>query len=229
MPTPHRHNTTSGKAVVAVLLLLVGLLLGMALGALVVPRLMPKVPMDSKLRRLPVIGGVFPVDLATVKPPPAERLIDPEMNDMLSELRKEQGKWEERAKNAEAREKALRDHEQAVMAAQRKALEMRKQAEQEFQQKFKELAIEIKAAEQKNLKQLAKIYAQMKPDDAATIVKVLEDETVVKILSLMKERQAGMILSAYARMDQASAVRAAEISEKMRKVITRTLASKTRK
>lgn len=55
--------------------------------------------------------------------------------------------------------------------------------------------IEIEEVEQENIKQLAKVYTEMKPDAAVTILSALEIELVVKILSEMNEEPASRILA----------------------------------
>jgi len=208
---------SNGKAFILLLLLMASVVIGLCAGALGVPRLLPKPPLDSKWRDMPLIGVVLPVDLATVKPVYSQA-VDPEMERALAELKAEKQKWDARSKLIEKKEQALSEHEKAVAAAEKQVAAMREQLEQDFKREFKARVIEIHEAEKKNLKRLSKIYGQMKPDDAARLVKALEDETVVKILSLMKERQAGMVLAAYARTNETDAKRAAEISEMMRKV-----------
>ncbi len=66
-----------------------------------------------------------------------------------------------------------------------------------------------KAAEEKKLKQLVKVYANMKPKEAAPIIDKLDIEVAEKIFLRMKGEQAGQIL---AYVDEE---RAARISERL--------------
>lgn len=204
----------SGNILSTLVLAAAGILFGAVIGALGAPRLLPKVPLDSRWRDLPLVGVILPVDLTSVRPAYG-MVVDSEAKEMLERLKAEKKKWEEKSALLEGREKACQEQAQTVATAEKAVLAL----QQQMDKKFKEMTIEITESEKKNLRQLAKIYGQMRPEDAAPIVKGLEDDMVVKVLSLMKERQAGMILAAYAKTDEKSARRAGEISDKMRKVV----------
>jgi len=212
------------------LMLVAAVLVGAVVGLAVVPGLLPKVPPDSKLRGLPVVGKLFPSDSGPSQWV-SEGVVCPRLAKMVEELKAQKEKCDERAKLLDEREEIIRQQEQAVSEAEKELTAMRRDFERKFQEEYKKkftaMVIELKASEMKNLKRLAKIYGQMKPDEAASLMKELEQETSVKILSLMKEREAGMILGAYAKMGEEEAKRAAEMSDAMRRVFaTKEVAAK---
>ncbi len=79
--------------------------------------------------------------------------------------------------------------------------------------------IEINADEMKNLKTLATTYGNLTPRAAVAIIKELDDNTAVKILSLMKPDTVSPIfeeMSRTAAVDGTLARRVAVLSEKLR-------------
>lgn len=80
----------------------------------------------------------------------------------------------------------------------------------------------LQESEKKNLKKLAKVYALMEPAQAAPILSALDDDTIINILTLMKERNAARLLGGFAAQNPEMQKRAALISEKMRSLATTT-------
>jgi flagellar motility protein MotE (MotC chaperone) len=81
--------------------------------------------------------------------------------------------------------------------------------------------VEIEERELKNLKTLAQTYGAMAPGGAVAIFREMEENAVVKVLSLMKAAQVGPILAEMAKgpelpSGESSAKRAANISDKLR-------------
>ena len=74
----------------------------------------------------------------------------------------------------------------------------------------------IDEEETANLKKLAKTYAAMSPEGAASILKQMEDDQNVKILVFIKEGDSAPILEAFAKSGEADAKRVAMISERVR-------------
>ncbi len=81
---------------------------------------------------------------------------------------------------------------------------------------FEKRHIEVKAEELPNLKRLAKTYGSMTPGGAAGILREMDDVTVVKVLSQMKESETGLILEALSKQGAPEAQRVAELTEKLR-------------
>lgn len=59
-----------------------------------------------------------------------------------------------------------------------------------------EAAAKAKAEADKNISRLARLYGNMKPEEAAPIMKELDDDLVVTLLRKMEDEQAAKILSA---------------------------------
>ena len=79
--------------------------------------------------------------------------------------------------------------------------------------------IEISADEVKNLRALSQTYTNLTPRAAVAIINEMDDNTAVKILSLMKAEVVGPIfeeMSKTAGTDGSMARRAALLSEKLR-------------
>ena len=81
--------------------------------------------------------------------------------------------------------------------------------------------VEITDNEKDNLKKLVSTYTIMQPANAVPILRELDENTVVKILSQMKPERVALILGAMAQMpdksnDEPPSKRAARISDKLR-------------
>ncbi len=80
---------------------------------------------------------------------------------------------------------------------------------------------EVQEAESKNLKVLAQTYSTLTPTAAVAILRELDEQMGVKILSMMKTEKVGAILQEMTRQqdkDDNMAKRAARISDKLRLV-----------
>ena len=133
---------------------------------------------------------------------------NPEIDQLISELRKE--KEELAAREQQLKELATR------LASERAEINQATQAVLVLQREFNEGVVRVREEETANLKKLAKTYAAMTPEGALPIVRQMEDEQVVKIFVYMKEDETAPILEALAKLGNTEAKRAATISEKMR-------------
>ena len=114
-----------------------------------------------------------------------------EMRSLLEAVARRQAELDEREKQLAAREQKLALFETDVTAkvTSLEALEKR-------------LADKVKAsnvAMDNAAQSLAKVYAAMKPQEAAPILERLDEETVIRIFGRMKEKQIGEILPLMAR------------------------------
>ena len=119
------------------------------------------------------------------------------------------------------REKKLGLQSERIQHLERELLVTRGNLEKiqlETQHQFEKL----EESERKNLKKLAKMYALMDPAQAAPILTILDDDTIINMLSLMKERNAAKLLGGFSAQNIESQKRAALISEKMRLLTTTT-------
>jgi len=81
--------------------------------------------------------------------------------------------------------------------------------------------VEVAENERDNLKKLVQTYMVMPPPSAVLILRELDEDTVVKILSNMKADRVALILGEMARVvdkssDEPPSRRAARISDKLR-------------
>lgn len=137
---------------------------------------------------------------------------DPEVDQLLQEMKAEKEVLAKRA--AELRELETR------LAAERAEINQVTQRVAQLQLEFDQSIIRVKEEETPNLKKLAKIYTTMSPEGAAAIMRELDDQVVVKVMSFMKEDQSAPLLDAMAKEGDAQAKRAATIAEALRKTTT---------
>ena len=133
---------------------------------------------------------------------------NPEVDQMVDELRRERAQMQTRAKELD--ELALR------IQTDRNELNTLLANVKQLQTEFDSSILRVQQDEFSNLKKLAKLYANMEPAGAITILKELDDYSIVKILLYLREQEAAPILEALARQGPAEALRAAAISESIR-------------
>jgi flagellar motility protein MotE (MotC chaperone) len=157
----------------------------------------------------------------TPKPPPRAKVADalrvtgpswnfnnPEADQLITELRIEK-------KSVEKREEQLNELA-ARLQNERLELAQVTQSVHQLQTEFDGSVLRIKDQEVANLKKLAKVYADMAPDTAASVLAEMDNDAVVRILLYVKENETAGILEALAKKGQAQARRTAEISEQVR-------------
>lgn len=134
-----------------------------------------------------------------------------EIDNLSAELKDERARLRKQADLLDQRAARLTSEEKAFAQLRADVEVMRRQ--------IGERLIEIKADESKNLKTLAATYTTLSPKAAVAIVRELDENTAVKILSLMKPDVVGPIfeeMGKAAQGDAALAQRAASMSEKLR-------------
>jgi flagellar motility protein MotE (MotC chaperone) len=133
---------------------------------------------------------------------------NPEVDQLISELKEE--------KQALAtKEKELKDLA-ARLQTERAELCQITQTVYQLQQDFDSNITRVREDEVGNLKKLAKNYSAMTPEGAAAIFNALDDGTVVRVMSFMKESDTAPILEFMAKQSAAQAKRVAAISERIR-------------
>jgi flagellar motility protein MotE (MotC chaperone) len=151
-------------------------------------------------------------------PPPAWHFFNPEVDQLIAELKTGREANETRAK--ELADLAAR------LAAEREELNLVLKNVQQMQARFEKDLLRIADEETANLRKLAKTYAAMEPAGAAKILAAMDDAALVKILVFMKENEVAPILEAFAKKGDTEAKRAALISERLRVVLYRNPAEK---
>lgn len=139
---------------------------------------------------------------------------NPEVDQLMQELRREK-------EEITRREGDLKKLE-AQLQSEREAINQVTQRVAKLQVEFDQNVIRLKEDEVPHLKKMVKMYGSMTPEGTAAIFKELDDQTVVKLMSLMKEEQSALMLDSMAKEGPDQAKRAASIAESLR----RTLADK---
>ena len=131
-----------------------------------------------------------------------------------------QARLQRRSRELEVWELQLKtERENLVSMLQKEKTELN-QLKEDLQRREADLAtgrISIEAAEEANLKKTAEIYAKMEPEKAAEVLTELyaknEQDTVVKIIYLMQDRNAANILAAITNPELS-----AEITRQLRNI-----------
>lgn len=115
------------------------------------------------------------------------------------------------------KEKQMKEHEDRIDQMQHEL--DGKQAEIiRYQEMISQTVTQVLEAEKKNVSKLAKVFSMMPPEEAVAIVRKLDDQTVVSVLGLMKDRASAKILGSYATLGDIHAERVARISAMMKKI-----------
>ncbi len=133
---------------------------------------------------------------------------NPEIDQLIAELKMEK-------EGLALREQQLKELA-TRLAAERSEINQTTQAVNRLEKEFDQRIVRVREEETANLKKLAKTYAAMSPEGAATILKQMEDDQIVKILVFIKEGDSAPILEAFAKSGEADAKRVAMISERVR-------------
>lgn len=133
---------------------------------------------------------------------------NPEMSQLVAELRDEREAVRVRVAQLDELEARLRAERQEIYSVTQAVHQLRADLEM--------VVTRISAEEAVNLKKLAKVYATMSPEGAARILKEMEDVQVVKILALMRESESAPILESLGQASQVDARRTAIISNRLR-------------
>ena len=139
---------------------------------------------------------------------------NPEMDLLMQELKKEK-------ESLAVREKELNDLA-ARLQTERSELLALTQAVVQVQGEFDQNVTRVRAQETANLKRLAKLYGSMTPEAAAAVFKTMDEATVVKVMTFMKEAETATVLEVMARQSESQAKRVAAISERLRLAFTET-------
>ena len=136
---------------------------------------------------------------------------NPELNQLMSELKDEREAVRVRAIQLNELEARLSAERQEICLVTQTVFRLRKDLDATVSRVTDEEAV--------NLKKLAKVYATMSPVGSARILKEMDDEQIVKILALMKEAESAPILEGFGQGDKQDAKRAALISNRLRLTI----------
>jgi flagellar motility protein MotE (MotC chaperone) len=138
---------------------------------------------------------------------------NPEVEQLVAELNKEREALSVKAQQLQ--EWSVR------LETERNELGQITQSVQEAQAEFDRNVVRVRDEEIVNLRKLAKVYSAMAPESATQILKQMEETTLVKLLAIMKEAEAGALLEAMAKQGDLEAKRAADLSERWRQSLPR--------
>jgi len=137
---------------------------------------------------------------------------NPEVDLLIQELKKEKA-------SLAAREKELSELA-ARLASERTELQVLTQTVNQIQAEFDARVLRISQEESANLKKLAKLYAAMTPQTAAAVFKALDEDTLVKVLTLMRDSETAPVFDVLAKQSDKEAKRVAALSERIRLTVS---------
>lgn len=137
-------------------------------------------------------------------------LKDAEVQRLVTELRG----WREK-RDREVERLAL---EREQLARQRAAIREAEESIEKLRASLMAKVVETKSDQQKNFKKLASIYGKMEPAMAAQLASMLPEEDAAQLVYSMDERQAGMLLSAYAQLGERGREAAAKLTDTMKRL-----------
>lgn len=138
------------------------------------------------------------------------------VSNLVIELKAEREKLKEREKDLAATS--------ARVQAERAELDSVRAGIEAMKQEVEQSITEVKASEAGNLRSLAKTYSALSPTATVAIFAELDDQTVVKILSLMRADKVAPILESMTRAQiegESQAKRAAHFSDLLRLMRTK--------
>jgi flagellar motility protein MotE (MotC chaperone) len=158
--------------------------------------------------KTPLPSGLDPDAARAAANGPSWDFANPEIDQLISELRSERG--------AVALRQQQLDELASRLDTERQELAAATQTVRQMQDAFDKSVVRVQEEEVPNLKKLAKVYAGMTPATAAAVMGQLDDTVIVKIMLYMKESETAAILETLAKKSPADAKRAAAISEHVR-------------
>lgn len=151
----------------------------------------------------------------TAPPPPVWGFHTDAIEEAATELKESKAVFEARNRELSAL--------QAQILSEKQEVEKVKQDVERLRKELDARVVEVQENEKGNLKLLAQTYTAMQPAAAASILREMDEDVVVKIFSLMKNDKVGLLLGELARPvagdrggDESPAKRAARISDKIR-------------
>ena len=148
---------------------------------------------------------------ATIKAGPSWTFHNPEMSQLVAELKDEREALRVRASQL--------DELEARLHAERKEIYAVTQAVFQLRADLDTVVTRVTEEEAVNLKKLAKVYTTMSPEGAARILKEMDDDQAVKILALMRGSEPAPILESLGQGSRDDARRAATLSNRLRLIL----------
>lgn len=155
-----------------------------------------KIQKDMKEKLVTKLPAVYKQNATTIFKP----LSSSEIAVMLKEIEMEKNEYKKRKEMLDYKEKVL-ESLRADLETERKELDAVKQELNKILEvvstqkvELKKETVQLDEAESKNIKKLAAVYSGMKPEKAAMIIKEMDEDTAVKLLTMMDGKSSGRIL-----------------------------------
>jgi flagellar motility protein MotE (MotC chaperone) len=142
---------------------------------------------------------------------PSWKFRNPEFDQWLAEIKEE--------KEALALKEQQLTELQARLDAQLKEISIVTQAVHQVQADFDKNVIRFKGQEAENVKRQAKLISAMSPESAAALFAEMQDDDVVRLLFVMKNDEAALILETMSKTGPSGPKRAAALTERLRKTL----------
>jgi flagellar motility protein MotE (MotC chaperone) len=135
---------------------------------------------------------------------------NPEVDQLLAELRREREALATREQSLKELESRLAAERQEISAITQQIARAQTRIDTDF--------IAIRQNEAANLKRLVKLYTTMSPENAAKVLLESDEEPAVKIFGLMKEAESAPILELMAKDSPAGTRRVSTITDRLRHI-----------
>ena len=142
---------------------------------------------------------------------PSWKFKNPEFQQWVAELKMEKSDLDTRAQRLQEL--------QTRLAAQQQEFAIATQSVYQLQAEFDKNVVRIKSQEVQNLSKQAKIISGMSPEGAANLIAQMADDDVVRLLSIMKPDEAGIMLDSMSKLGKTEAKRAAGLTARLRMVL----------
>lgn len=142
---------------------------------------------------------------------PSWKFRNPELEQMLEEIRQE--------REALGTRRQQLDELQKRLDAEREELFLVTQTVHQLQVDFDKNVVRLKDQEAENIRHQAKIVAGMTSEGAATMLYQMPKDQMVRVLFTLKPDAAALILDALSKMGSSQAKRAAEAADQLRLVL----------
>lgn len=146
---------------------------------------------------------------------------NPDLDQLVADLKRERELLSEREKQLEELGVRLQSEKAEITRATNVVTQLQREFDSAVK-KLRDEQLRLTDEEQFNLKKLAKLYTTMTPEGAAVVLKEAPDDTVVKLLAVMKETEIGPILELMSKPTNADAKRVALLTDRYRLLQTRT-------
>lgn len=163
------------------------------------------------IRPVPTSHGESPA--VSVVRGPSWDFANPDIEQLITELKQEKAAVAERARQLEELAARLKAEQSELSAVTQAVHQLRRELDETF--------VRVADEETANLKKLGRLYAAMTPDGAAGILRQLDEATIVKIMLYMKEDESAPVLETLSKLGTTEAKLAASISERLRLAVFR--------